>query len=303
MTNIENKKIIAILLTYKPDNKFVKLIESLLNQTLRLDKIVIIDSDENHLYDKLDNNNILKLNMLLSNENIIKFNISKTDFDHGRTRNFAFNKINSDYVLFMTQDAVPYDEKLVENLYNSFENNNLAFVYARQIPFDDAKYTEKLVREYNYPDYDIIKNKSTIDKYGIKNYFCSNVCAMYNSKIFKEQGMFDEDLTLNEDSLYAYKTVNNGYDFMYNSNAKVYHSHNFNYIEQFNRNYLIGISQSIYKYIYNSVSNEREGAKLVKYVCINCLKNFRFLSLIDFLIEAVFRYAGFLIGKRKYKND
>ena len=33
MSNVENKKIIAIVLTYKPDYKFVKLIESLQNQS------------------------------------------------------------------------------------------------------------------------------------------------------------------------------------------------------------------------------------------------------------------------------
>ena len=42
--------------------------------------------------------------------------IQRKDFDHGGTRNLGFNESVGDFVLFMTQDAVPVDEFLLEKL-------------------------------------------------------------------------------------------------------------------------------------------------------------------------------------------
>ncbi len=39
--------------------------------------------------------------------------------------------------------------------------------------------------------------------YGIKTYFCSNVCAAYKKKIYQEMGGFIEHAIFNEDMIYA----------------------------------------------------------------------------------------------------
>ena len=90
--------------------------------------------------------------------------------------------------------------------------------------------------------HDIIKSKDTLDLYGIKNYFMSNVCAIYDFKYFKQNNGFTENIILNEDTYFAYKIINDGYKVLYNSNALVYHSHNYSYIKQFKPKYSIRIS-------------------------------------------------------------
>ena len=300
--NKKNINVSIAIPTYKPNDILIKSLNRLLNQNCSFNKILIINSNENSFFENFTDNNILEFNNLLKSNNIQIVHIKKEDFKHSKTRNFAFDLLNDDYVLFMTQDALPYDDYLIDNLYNKMMIKNVGVCYGRQIAYENSKYSEKLVREFNYPTYDIVKKKNTVNKYNIKNYFSSNVCSMYNSKIFNAIGRFDEKLDFNEDMVYSYKLINAGYDLYYCSNAIVYHSHNYNYIEQYKRNFLIGKSQKQYDYIFNKLSNENEGIKLFKYVEFNLIKKCKILSAIDFFIETIFRYLGFINGKR-YLND
>ena len=45
-------------------------------------------------------------------------------------------------------------------------------------------------RNFNYPEQSKIKTKADLETLGIKTFFCSNVCAAYNRKIFDELGGF-----------------------------------------------------------------------------------------------------------------
>lgn len=63
--------------------------------------------------------------------------IDKQEFNHANTRNLALG-YTTDFYLFMTQDAQPYDETLIENLLKPFDDTNVVISYARQIPNSDA---------------------------------------------------------------------------------------------------------------------------------------------------------------------
>ena len=43
---------------------------------------------------------------------------------------------------------------------------------------------------FNYPEQSSVKSLADIDKYGIKTYFCSNVCAAYDKGIYQKTGGF-----------------------------------------------------------------------------------------------------------------
>ena len=61
------------------------------------------------------------LQMLQKAENAKVVPIEKKDFDHGGTRNKGAALSKADYMLFMTQDAVPVDAYLIENLVQAME--------------------------------------------------------------------------------------------------------------------------------------------------------------------------------------
>ena len=295
-----NKKYDVVILTHAPKDDLVSSIKRLLSQSIKAEKIIIYNTDENVFYKNISDKGELK-SLLANNASLIKVvNIDERDFDHGRARNAAADLCNSDYILFLTDDAVPYDDSLCENLMKAFEkysNYNVAVSYARQIAKDNAKLKEKYVREFNYPEQDIIKMKSKEAELGIKNYYCSNVCAMYDRKIFYDLGKFEEDIILNEDTFYVYLAINKGYSVTYYADAKVLHSHNLSYREQFSRNFDIGVSQFERKEIFEKIPSAKEGKKMLLNVSMRLLSGFHIFMFIDFVIECFYRYMGFKKGK------
>ena len=295
-----DKKYDVVILTHAPKDDLLDSLKKLLTQSVKAEKIIIYNTDEESFYKNIKNIDELK-NLLKNNKDLISVvNIEEKDFDHGRTRNKAADLCSSDYILFLTDDAVPYDNNLCEKLMNAFyeySSNNVAVSYARQIAKDNAKLKERYVREFNYPNHDIVKSKSKENELGIKNYFCSNVCAMYDRKIFYELGKFEEDIILNEDTFYVYLAINRGYSVVYYADAKVLHSHNLSYKEQFSRNFDIGVSQFERREIFEKIPSAKEGKKMLRNVSMKLLSGGHILMFIDFVVECFYRYMGFKKGK------
>ncbi len=186
--------------------------------------------------------------------------IPRSDFNHATTRNLALQK-DADFYLFMTQDALPYDDKLVENLFKPFDDENVVVSYARQIPYKDANEIEKFARETNYPATSIIKSKDSIKELGIKTFFSSNSCAMYRADYFKKVGGFKEGLIMNEDMEFAYRAIMDDKKVAYCSDAKVWHSHNYSSRDIFKRYFDIGVFFKTNQYILDQANTESTGIK------------------------------------------
>lgn len=296
-----NKNYDVVILTHIPKDDVILSLEKLLKQSTKPSKIVIYNTCENLFFSKIVN--VEKFKELINLSNVKVIHIKEDEFDHGRARNDASKLCESNYILFLTDDAIPYDEHMCEEMLNSFDkystvNSKVAVVYARQLAKSDAKLKERYVREFNYPDYDIIKEKSKEEELGIKNYYCSNVCAMYDRDIFNTLGRFEEDIILNEDTFYVYNAINKGYRVVYSSDAKVLHSHNLSFKEQFSRNFDIGVSQYERKEIFSKIPSTKEGKKMVLNVSKRLLGGFHIIMFIDFMIECFYRYMGFNKGKR-----
>ena len=61
--------------------------------------------------------------------------VTSEEFDHGGTRDMAARMSDADYLLFMTQDAVPEGTDLVEKLVKALEEQeDIRVAYARQLP-------------------------------------------------------------------------------------------------------------------------------------------------------------------------
>jgi len=159
-----------------------------------------------------------------SNSEVIQ--ILQSEFNHANTRNLAL-QYQADFYLFMTQDAMPYDEFLVENLVKAFSDPDVAVAYARQIPYKDADAIEVFARTTNYPEVSKVKSKADLPTLGIKTFFCSDSCAMYRASYFNTVGGFKKDLNTNEDMEFAARTIMDGKKVAYVAEAKVYHSHHF----------------------------------------------------------------------------
>ncbi len=294
MDTVEKREISSvdvIIPTYKPDKRFEKILKKLNEQHHKVNKIIIMNTEKEFINEEEFTN---KYN------NIEIHNISKNEFNHGLTRNQGVSFSDADYVVFMTQDAIPLDKYLIDELIRPFEDEDVYMSYAKQQPNKNCKYIEKYIRSFNYPEKDIVKTKEDLEAMGIKTLFCSDVCAAYSRKHFFELGQFPET-NFNEDTFFAYRVIMADKKIYYASCARVIHSHNYSYREQFKRNFDIGRSQKEFAYVFENIKSESEGIKMVKSAMSHILRHGKWYMIPDLIISSGFKFVGYKMGKKYNK--
>ena len=215
----------------------------------------------------------------------------------------ALREAAGETVVFLTQDAVPADEHFLENLVRPLSEEKVAVVTGRQLPKADASPMEKLVRAFNYPAESHIRSEADVGRMGIKAFFCSDVCAAYNRRVYLELGGFDYPLKTNEDMFYAAKAIRAGYRVAYAADALVFHSHNFTLREQYRRNRIQGYEIERHRGVLGDVSQESEGMKLVKAVSLGLLRRGRVFSFARFGLDCCARLLGSRKGKKEFLRE
>ena len=283
----------VILLTYKPEKQVMELIRALEEQTYPIRKIIIMNTEERYFYNLFYGTGFLE-----KYKNIEIHHLSEKEFDHGRTRAKAVQYSKSDIFVCMTQDAMPVDDQLVRELVGALTGQeNIAAAYARQLPLPDCREIEKYTRSFNYPDQSSVKSVADMDRLGIKTFFCSNVCAAYNREIYETIGGFVKKAIFNEDMVFAGHAVTAGYSISYVAEARVRHSHNYTCMQQFHRNFDLGVSQAEHPEVFAVVSSESEGVKLVKNTIRHLEKTKKWLQIPYLIISSGCKLIGYQLGK------
>lgn len=290
------KEIDIIIPVYRPDKSFFTLIERLEHQTVPVRNIFLVNTEQKY-FDRL----IYGTPFFDRYKNVFVSHVSKKEFNHGATRNCGVRKSAAPVFVMMTQDAIPADEYLIENLVGPLEKDGVAVSYARQLPSEGCKEAERFMRAFNYPERSMEKSVEDVRRLGIKTYFCSNVCAAYNREIFDSLGGFESHTIFNEDMIYAADAVKAGYRIAYTASAEVIHSHDYTCMQQFHRNFDLGVSQAEHPEIFQQISSEKEGIALVKKLTCHLWKQGKKRDIPVFYINSIFRYAGFFLGKH-YKR-
>ena len=288
------EKVSVIIPTLNAESFMRPLMDSLTQQTLQPDEIIIVDSEST--------DNTVKICQGYPNVRVLP--VLRKEFDHGKTRDMALRESKGDIVVFMTHDARPANKYFLENLIDFLRSDKqLAVVSGRQLAREDATIMERLVREFNYPPRSNVRSKKDIPKYGIKTYYCTDVCAAYRRDIYLKLGGFDYPLKTNEDMFFAAKAVKSGYKVGYAANAMVVHSHNFTLKQQYDRNYIQGYEIERHKELLGDVSANSEGMKMVKTISLQLLKKGRVVSFIHFGLDCCARLLGSKSGKKDASNN
>lgn len=286
---MDNRKTVDVLIpTYRPGGELEELLRMLEKQTYALAHIRIVNTEES-LWDR---------GLEERHPAICVRHIPKEAFDHGGTRRSLAEASDSDILLFMTQDAIPANEFLVEELVRALSREKAGAAYARQVPNADCEEAEKYTRLFNYPPKSRVKTKEDLPVLGVKTYFCSNVCAAYDRKLYEELGGFVQRTIFNEDMLFASKVIGAGYKVVYAAEAKVYHSHNYTCRQQFHRNFDLGVSQAEYAQVFKGLPSEGEGIRLVKKTAAHLVSIHRWWELPKLFFQSAFKYAGYFLGRR-----
>jgi len=290
---------------YRPDEKFDRLVKRILKQEALPKKLILMNTEceactVTALRERVD---VIMDAVGEYSVEVEVIPVKKEEFDHGGTRHLATCHSKSDYLLFMTQDAVPCNRELTEELLEAFEKSEVkvAVAYGRQMASKHAGVSERISREFNYPKKSRVKTADDIDELGIKTFFCSDVCAMYDLRLYRMLGGFERKTIFNEDMLYAAKAIDAGYAVYYCAEAKVIHSHSYSYEAEFKRNFDLAVSQKQHPEVFAYVSSEKEGVRFVLDTVKRLAEKGLFFEIVDFGIRTVAKYAGYLLGKNYEK--
>lgn len=286
----------VIIPVYKPEKNFLKLLDMLCRQKQYLRRIIIINTEK-----KCFDERISEQELLQKYDNLLIQHISKEEFDHGGTRNYGVSLSDSPYFIILTDDCIPKDDNLLQNLLSPFQDPQIAISYGRQLPGSDCGVLEAFTRNFNYPEVSRVKYAEDIPDMGIKAFFASNVCAAYRREIFDVLGGFVARTIFNEDMIYARRVLDRGFGIAYAADAQVMHSHNYSGLQQFHRNFDLGVSHAQYPEIFDGITAESEGIRLIRKTCRYLIQKGRPWLIIKLFWQSAWKYAGYFLGKRYRK--
>ena len=282
-----NKSLSIIIPTFNAEKYLSNLLDKITFQTIQNYELIIIDSSSD--------DRTIEIAKQYTNKIII---ISKNEFDHGGTRAKAVKYARGDILVFLTQDALPYNQFSLENIVRVFEDKNVSAAYGRQISYAETNLFGKHLRQFNYPEVSSIKSKADIKTYGIKTAQLSNSFAAYRKIVLEEVGVFKDNLILGEDVYTGAKMILAGYKLVYTAEAKVYHSHSYTIVEEFKRYFDIGVFHKCENWILREFGKaEGEGMKYIKSEIKYIIFNNAWYLLPEWFIRNGMKYLGYTLGK------
>jgi len=278
-------KISVIIPTYNAEPYLPQLLESLKQQTIPFE-LLIIDSSST--------DNTVEIANKYTDTVIV---IPHEEFDHGGTRTKAAKMAKGDVVIFLTQDALPCHHTTLENLLSAFKTPLVSAAYGRQVPYEETHIFGKHLRLFNYPETSYVRTLADKDKYGIKTAFLSDSFAAYKKDSLAQVGWFKNGLIVGEDTYVGAKLLLKGYALSYCADAKTYHSHSYSIVEEFKRYFDIGVFHKQESWMIESFGKvEGEGGKYVKSEFKYLLKYHAYHKIPEFFIRNGMKYLGYKLG-------
>jgi len=220
----------VIIPTYQAERTIPELLERLSGQTCPPAEIIVVDSSSDD-----------RTAEFVSGAGCLMETIRKEDFSHGGARNLGVSLAKCEILVFMTQDALPFNSVFLETLIAPIVNEEAAASSARQVAGNHATPLETYARMKNYPAESRVYTMEAVRGKSGSRVLFSNVASAFNRAIFQEIGGFPEDLIVNEDMLISERLIKAGYAVSYQAEAVVEHTHNYGAVDMFRRYFDIGV--------------------------------------------------------------
>lgn len=284
----------VVIPTLNAASEIGPLLDALLSQSFAHSEVLVVDSaSEDATQDVVKS---------YAGRGVRLHAIDRADFDHGATRDMAARMTTGDFVMFLTQDAFPADDRLTDSLLAPMlADSDVALVSGRQLPKADARRFEQLVRGFNYPAEPSVRSEADVARLGVKAYFASDVCAMYRRSAYEACGGFPRTAT-NEDMIMACRFIKAGLKVAYEPSARVYHSHNLTSRQQFARNRAVGAFLERNAAELAVPSEVGEGARMVKQISKALLLEGRVGELCAFGVDCAARLLGNRAGRSQERR-
>ncbi|MFA5163759.1 MAG: glycosyltransferase family 2 protein [Patescibacteria group bacterium] len=172
------------------------------------------------------------------------YHIPEHKFNHGLTRNYLISKSRGEFIVLLTQDAVPRDNYWMKKLVDELKQDSMvAGVYSRQIPHRDASIITRMRSQRFYAASgerreSCIRTRGDYDNLSAnqKHKFCNfeNVSSCIRKAVWKKYPFPKTDFA--EDLLWSKTVLENGFKVIYKPESVVYHSHDFSAWGWYRRN-------------------------------------------------------------------
>lgn len=274
-----------VIPTKNAGQRWTRVLAGLKCQTGMQFKVLIVDSGSD------DNTNTLTK---LAGFELLE--IAPQSFGHGSTRQMALERLACDVVFFLTQDSVLATPHSLFELAQAFQDPKVALAYGRQIAFSDASRAARSLREFNYPVQSEIRSFEDRHRLGIRCAFNSNSFAAYRVNALRQIGGFDVRVPVGEDVIACALLLQAGFRCSYVAHAKVFHSHDYGWAEEFRRYHRIGRMHRQCRQIMQAFGPaDREGLRFVKDEFVSVLL-MRPWALPATLLRIGLRYIGYRTG-------
>lgn len=225
--------------------------------------------------------------------------IPQAEFDHGGTRRLAATLCgDADFLILLTQDAIPYSPDSFSRILGAFDNSAVGMSYGRQLPRFQARAIERHARLENYPAQPSeIRTFDDRNRLGVKAIFCSDSFAAYRRTTLDSVGGFPESAFFAEDQIVAGRMLMSNWAIAYCADAAVTHSHDYTIKQDFQRYFDVGVFHARNTWILNSFG-AAEGAGLAF-----LLSQLRYLwahepqSIPSAILRTFAKYAGYRLGR------
>jgi len=149
------------------------------------------------------------------------------DFSHGRARNLGAQEAAGEFVVLMSQDALPRDSGWLARLLEPLDDPRVAGTFSRQVPRPGASPMECYFLQKRFPDGEPVRRERVGEEtLTLERVFFSNVSAALRRELLLRYP-FDETLIMSEDQQWARDVIAAGYATVYQPSSVVVHSHDY----------------------------------------------------------------------------
>jgi len=173
-----------------------------------------------------------------------QISISPEDFNHGETRNLGMQESSqeSQFVVYLTQDATPFNEHWLQNLIQPLiDDIDAAGVFSRHIPRPGTSVSpvRQLVQLTPTGSEERIEKQmpTSQEEYEENRIFYvwfSNTSSSIRKEVWDQHPF--KKVNFAEDAIWADEVIQAGYKIIFEPKSIVIHSHDYNLTEQFRQN-------------------------------------------------------------------
>ena len=202
------------------------------------------------------------------------FQIEPKDFGHGKTRNFGAAQGTGEFIVFITQDALPYDDLWLQNFIDAMKlDEEVVGGFGKHYPYPDCNEPDKRDLKLHFAGFgeeNTIYRMESKERYETEEGYRHFLAFFSDNNSCLRRSVWEKypypDVNFSEDQIWMKQMIELGFKKVYCPTAAVYHSHNYPLNTYFKRYYdeYKGIYQ-IHRYrMYHSVKAMMKG---IIYLC------------------------------------